>query len=365
MKISIVNGICVKNDAISARIYDEVLWLKKAGHDVRLFCYACEFDEIDFIRVENPTQLLLHPFFQQSERVVFHFGIFYNLFDCIFACPNGAKKVVVFHNITPGEFLTEQQRPLIRKSYDQMANCSFADIVICDSEVNKVLLKEHGITCDSTVIPISLSTRRAPRYKPSFSDGIVRLLFVGRFVQSKNPGHVLSVLDRAAEAFPNTKFECTLIGNASFSDKSVLKQVEEEIRYINERCLGRVSANLITDATDELKWECYEKSDIFILPSLHEGFCVPVLEALSQGCRVITYDNSNLRFIGGDLTELVPTNDLEKLFLALKDGVTIVVSDIWKKAQYRTFVLSGEEWLKNFDEESVKNRFISFLDISA
>lgn len=54
MKISFVNSLAVKDDAISAQIYKEILWLKDAGHDVHLFAFMCDFDDVDFTRVQKP-----------------------------------------------------------------------------------------------------------------------------------------------------------------------------------------------------------------------------------------------------------------------------------------------------------------------
>ena len=52
--------------------------------------------------------------------------------------------------------------------------------------------------------------------------------------------------------------------------------------------------------------QLYLSADLFVLPSYHEGYCVPVVEALFAGCPV-TYDAGNLPFASGGLGALVPT----------------------------------------------------------
>ena len=47
---------------------------------------------------------------------------------------------------------------------------------------------------------------------------------------------------------------------------------------------------------------------------------MPVLEALASGCKVISYDNSNLPAISGGLAQLVPTGDVAALAAAIADA---------------------------------------------
>ena len=49
----------------------------------------------------------------------------------------------------------------------------------------------------------------------------------------------------------------------------------------------------------------YEKAEAFVLPSLYEGFGLPVLEAMQAGCPVVMYDNSSLPEVAGDATLMV------------------------------------------------------------
>ena len=102
-------------------------------------------------------------------------------------------------------------------------------------------------------------------------------------------------------------------------------------------------------------------SDIFILPSEHEGFCVPVLEALSQGCRVITYDNSNLKFIGGGLTTLVPTKSIQKLFEAVEKDIILIKTSEWKEKKYNIFLYNCSKWINQFNEDNIKKMFIDYV----
>jgi hypothetical protein len=61
----------------------------------------------------------------------------------------------------------------------------------------------------------------------------------------------------------------------------------------------------------------YARAHALIIPSFHEGFCVPVVEALSAGCFVIATDAGNLPELVGKFGAIVPAGDIAALGAAL------------------------------------------------
>lgn len=59
--------------------------------------------------------------------------------------------------------------------------------------------------------------------------------------------------------------------------------------------------------------EEYRSAACFLFPSMYEGFGLPILEAQSQGCPVISADNSSLREIGGEGCYYFPSGDIDAL----------------------------------------------------
>ena len=331
MKISYVNGICVKNDAISSSVRDEISWLMlEPGNEVRLFTYACDFSEFPFTIVGDLKDVAFDPFFQQSDLVVFHFGIFYPLFNLLPVTPKRAKSVVVFHNITPKEHLPDTAHELIDKSFAQMSNITFATHAICVSQINLDVLRLAGIDVTSTVLPLALHGNiRAPLRKPSFDDGVTRILFVGRFVKSKGPVDLLAAIAIVLAERPDARFAIDLLGNLKFSDSEVLSEVRSAMESMAARFSGRLSTTLHGNATEAVKNRLLADADLFVLPTRHEGFCVPILEALSNACCVVAYDNSNVPNISGGLAKLVPTGDIQSLAHAMASSFDLTRSKGW------------------------------------
>ena len=106
--------------------------------------------------------------------------------------------------------------------------------------------------------------------------------------------------------------------------------------------------------SDEERDELYKNALIFALPSLYEGFGLPVLEAMSYGVPCVVGDNSSLSEIAGNSALLVDANNsddiAEKINLLLSNselrkdlsqrGIENVKRFSWDKA--------GEETLKVF-----------------
>lgn len=362
MKISYINGICIKNDAISNSIRDELLWLQP-HYDVKFFAYSCDNPDLPFTSVSCEADILFDAHFQQSELIVFHFGIFYPLFNVLLAAPRHAKKVVVFHNVTPKEHAPPSAHEVIERSLVQMSNIAFADHAACDSGTNLDVLRQAGIKTPATVLPLAVHNDMAcPPAKPSFDDKKIRIAFVGRFVQSKGPDEVLTAVQEALQSNPAGDIVVDMIGNLNFSDVQMVASVRAMMKTMKATYGTRLTVNLHGDASEELKNKVLKHADIFILPTRHEGFCVTIVEALSAACRVITYDNSNTPSISGGLAELVPTADVPALSQALLRTVAEVRSDDWTAhGGYARYCEQATAHVSQFRVDEVKRRFLDFV----
>ncbi len=63
--------------------------------------------------------------------------------------------------------------------------------------------------------------------------------------------------------------------------------------------------------------ELYNVADVFVYPSLYEGFGLPPLEAMSCGCPVITSNTSSLPEVVGDAGILIDPHDVDGLTEAI------------------------------------------------
>lgn len=362
MRISYIHGICVHNDAISNSIRDEVSWLLGAGHEVRLYAYACDHEHLPFLKIDGVEQIAFDRHFQTSELVVFHFGVFYPLFDAILVTPRRAKRVVVFHNITPREFVPAEHHEITDKSFRQLANIYFADHVVCVSQTNLDVLRAAGIAVPATVLPLALHTHAAlPEDKPSAADGLVRLAFLGRFVRSKGPTELLRALEAVLAARPALRVRLDMIGNLTFSHAGLLEELDSLRAALHARYRERVQVQVHGNAAEAEKNRLLREADLFVLPSYHEGFCVPILEALASGCQVVAYENSNIPAIAGGLARLVPSGEVAALAQAVEAAVDEIGAPAWANGGYAAHAARAAAYVAGFAPERAARRFLDFV----
>lgn len=122
-----------------------------------------------------------------------------------------------------------------------------------------------------------------PQLRPGF------LLYVGGIDFRKNMTGTLEAyarLDRATRRAHQLVLVCRLVGDSG-------RQLR---RRLAELGIARdvVLTGLVDDGTLTM---LYQTTDLFIFPSLYEGFGLPVIEALRSGAPVVVGDNSSLRDI--------------------------------------------------------------------
>lgn len=366
LRISYIHSICVLHDAISDAIRNEVAWLIETyGYCVKLYAYKCDFDDLPFKRVNDLAEVAFDEHFQSSDLVVFHFGIFYPLFDLLSVAPKGAKRLVVFHNITPKRFVPFEDHPTTEKSFKQMANIVFADHVVCDSVTNLDVLRLAGIATPATVMPLAVhSNLQMPESKPSALDGVVRLAFIGRFVRSKGPGELLEALQRVLLRNFSVRMALDMVGNLSFSDSILLEKIRNTVEAMHQSYCGRVNISIHGNASEGVKHQILRDADLFVLPTYHEGFCVPIVEALASGCKVIAYENSNTPAISGGFARLTPTGDIETFSCAIAEATEEITSSAWLGNGLESYVeYTGrvQQFILGYSPEHTKRRFLDFI----
>jgi alpha-1,3-rhamnosyl/mannosyltransferase len=115
-----------------------------------------------------------------------------------------------------------------------------------------------------------------------------------------------------------------------------------------------LSADLRTFLTDRLHTlgrvadkdlrALYAGATLFAFPSLHEGFGLPVLEAMVQDTPVVCSDIAALREVAGDAARYVPSTDVEAWVRALAQmlGEATQCADLKAEGRLRSRAFSWE-----------------------
>ncbi len=320
-RIAIMTGVCTRHDAISNVVRTQQHLLAAAGHDARVITQHTDFPDEAHIVCSDPWLLQRNAWYRSADLVILHFGIQYGLFDSLLLGHRHATRVVHFHNVTPPDLLTGTSRGQAVRGIDQLTIATRADAVWSDSEHNTECLLEWTDVDPAVVTLMPLSAPWVtddsihhipvtPRHE------VIRVLGVGRFVPAKGQHDVVAAAARLRErsAVP---FEIELVGALEPSDPAYL----EELRaLIAELDLGDV-VHITLDPSDAELQARYVGADVFVTASRHEGFCVPVIEALLTGCRVVSTDSGALPETVGRCGRLVPVDDVDALAEALGSAI--------------------------------------------
>ncbi len=360
-RASIVTGICAHHDAVSDSVLIERQILAEEGWDVRVFTqYTDVLEPPDVVVTDHPWAMHQEAHFSQSELVIFHFATAFDLFDAIVVPHPHARYVVRFHNVTPPELLRGKARHSALRALDQVGGSLFADAVWCDSEFNCRCLDWLQLDpARTSVQPLcvpGLDQERLDRIRPRPTEGPVRLMYIGRFVGAKGVGDLLEAL---AQLDVDVEWTVGLYGSSTSTDPLYLDELRQlsSARGLDDR------VEICLDVDDAQLWHCLEQSDVLVVPSHHEGFCLPVIEALAAGCRVVSTDAGALPDTLGGCGRLVPVGDVAAMSQAIAETLREV-------QQERQSVEAGgmpdperrdavRRHLESFTVDSFRERFLA------
>jgi len=349
LRLALYAGVCVRHDAISNSLrlkLDVVDQWRAEGRNIAAaaFVHVSDVGDPRIYDVASVAELFSIPAFCAADLHIFEFGIYYPLFDAVFALPSDARIAAVYHNVTPPHLADDHTtRQVLERSLLQRYNLMRADCVAANSEYSREELIALGFDPGRvSVMPLPAAHRPVPLARDRAS-GPVELLFVGRFVRAKGVLDLLQAMRRLGQ-LGHRGLRLTLAGNPGLSSHGVLADIEE---LLANGLAGEV--RFVPAPDDAALAALYASSDVFVIPSYHEGYCVPVIEALAAGCQVVAYDSSNLPFVLGGLGALVPTGDVAALAATLADVSQRIRAARQGQRPVRVLTTGGEldeaEWL--------------------
>jgi glycosyltransferase involved in cell wall biosynthesis len=138
-------------------------------------------------------------------------------------------------------------------------------------------------------------------------------LYVGVAYSHKNLPLLLTAWTKFCEKNKNT-YQLVLSGKKNFFYDRLFKQFKN---------LFQSNSVIFTDyLDDELLGSLYARAELLVYPSLHEGFGLPPLEAMSAGIPVVTSGSSCLPEVLGDAAIYFDPTSENELVAALEKGFT-------------------------------------------
>jgi glycosyltransferase involved in cell wall biosynthesis len=223
----------------------------------------------------------------QSALMVVHHSMGFDRMERLVSLPD--RKILKYHNITPPELLSNNHaKAYATKGRTQLMQYRpHVELALGDSEYNRRELQEIGFRYTG-VLPIFYRSAilveggqehaLARKLKGTFN-----LLFVGRIVPNKKQLDLVGIFDHYYRNY-NAKSRLWLVGSSDGSEAYRDEIVAEISRRGLSECVsltGKISSSQLATY--------YRNSDVLLCASEHEGFCLPLLEAMEFELPVVAF----------------------------------------------------------------------------
>jgi L-malate glycosyltransferase len=274
-----------KGDAIgdSARRVRDLL--RRLGHDAEIFALTVDDDLKDDVLAFGDRSAT------RGDVTIFHYALPSPMTEAFARLPHG--RVLQYHNVTPAEYFAPYDPALFRLAslgrHELATLVGRVEVALGDSEFNRRELESLGFA-RTGVFPIAVDTARVrqkvdrPALSRILDDGLVNFLFVGRIAPNKKiEDHIklAEVYKRYVDAY----YRFIFVGRHDVVPRyyATVRALMNDYRLLHDRFI-------FTGAVpDEELAVYYQHAAVYISLSEHEGFCVPLIEAMAADVPILAY----------------------------------------------------------------------------
>jgi len=264
---------------------------------------------------------------------------------------SGSKKVVTVHDLIfikfPQLYSYINRKIYFRKSYNA---CVAADKIIATSKNTKSDIIRYFKIPENKIEVIYQSYNQAFNNRVDLQQILSvkekyrlpnrYILTVGSIERRKN---VLNVVK--AIYFFNMDIKYVIVGKVTSYLKEVLNWAGKH------KILDRII--IVNNVENDDLPSIYQAADLFVYPSIYEGFGIPILEAFSSNIPVITGDSGSTAEIAGNAAVQVEATNSKSIGVAIKS--ILESTDLAKE-----LIDAGKERIKLFNREIVCNNMMDF-----
>lgn len=323
-----------------------------SGGDVSANIPTWNYDNVKIIGHHYPNKLFNSSLFifgrPHLDRITGDLDVFFSPNLNFTAISSKTKFILTVHDLSYEffpEFSTAKQY-WWHKAINPRKQCRRADLIFTPSKNTKRDIVDYYKIPQEKIIVIYPGVNKDNAGK-SKADIVNKydlpkkfILFLGTIEPRKN---IIGLI----EAFENTTGDCSLViaGAPGWKNDQIYARVK------NSKFSGKIKFIGFIDPLD--KTALYSAAEIFIYPSLYEGFGFPVLEAMAAGAPVITSNRSSLPEIAGTGAYLIDPTRPEQMTCAINELLGKPALREWQKqkgleqAALFAWEKAAREWLAN------------------
>ena len=355
-RIAILAQTIADGDAVGNDVCGMAKALTARGHDVRIYGEGGNATGQTIWPASDVTGFLEAP----SDVAIYHHSIGWIAGAELLGELRNRKTVIKYHNVTPPEFfagISTDFESRCKLGREQLAGIAGGghDLYLADSLFN---LKELAtpIRKNSFVVPPFHHTDQLLSVEPHLGtldqgkNGKANIVMVGRV--SPNKSHAELIEAFAAYYYDyNRHAQLLIIGHLEDAFKTYYQYLED---LISSFCLEGAVVFTGAVSLDVLK-AYYLTAHLMLVTSRHEGFCVPLIEAMAMKIPIVAYshaaipetvddvavlwDEHNPRLVAESINAIVTNEDV---------GASLVLQGAGRYQQF-------------FSTERIEQRFIDAM----
>jgi glycosyltransferase involved in cell wall biosynthesis len=330
--------------------------LRAAGYRSDIYSYEAK-DE--YKRLARPFMSFSGGAGAEPTWLLYHSSVGSPVAD--FVAARDEPLIVDYHNITPAPFFARWEPALsgtLMKGRRQLAELEVrAELGLADSAFNAQELTDLGYQ-RTAVVPILLDVAELDAAEPDTEvlqrltdakrDGGADWLFVGRLAPNKAQHDLVKAFAAYRKLYDDRARLHLVGGSSSHQYETALTAFVDALDLSGAvEITGGVSAGSLSAH--------FAAADVYVVASEHEGFCVPLLEAMHHRIPIVAYAAAAVPETLGDAGLLLDAKDAYTIATAVQR----VVTDAPLRAQ---LIEAGTARLREFDITKSRQKLLDALE---
>lgn len=338
--VQVVDGYR-KGDGVGNVIAALNEFLKRKGYETLICSRQLEYADIDSEIFGNDTVVFYH-LALLSDPIIRHLK---------------CKKILIFHNITEPELLegAHEERRIWASAgmYDTAKTAGYFDMAITFSEYSRKCLVDMGWHPeDIYVLPILVrfdhfSAEPSKTIIETYKGNSVNILFTGRVYPNKKQEDVIAAFAAYKEKYQKNA-KLFLVGSIAKGNyyPSLLAYAAK---------LGVSDSVIFTGHVTFAEYLAYYYiADIYLCMSAHEGFCIPLAEAMYFGIPIIAHASTAVPDTLGGSGIL--------LYSRVPEAIAEIMDTVVTNDGYRQEIIDGQyARLEQLQPKVLEERYLEIL----
>ena len=352
-RIAILTPSITGSDAVSNDVVGMYRSLQRHGYDTKIFAESWTLNSPKI----SPPHAIASFLKNRDDILIYHYSRGWDF--GLELLSNGKTRIVSrYHNVTPPEFFAGYNADLAqmchtgRQQLDPIAN-SNCDRYLSASAYNmRELIGKGAPPSSSFVVPpfhhidrlLSLPPER--KVLEAYRDSKTNICMVGRVAPNKGHPALIEAFAAYHHVY-NRDSRLLIIGK----EETRLRNYSPYLRELANRLKIREAVVFTGEVSDEALKAYYQVAHAFMITSEHEGFCVPLVEAMAMGVPIVAYASTaipeTVAEAGIVWTERNPYLLAETLDRMLKSSISVDLS-----------VKGRRRYADNFTNERIETAFL-------